>query len=371
MKNPSIIFCILICALLTNCTLFTSCARTAGKNANNTVTITTWNVQTFFDANVDGTEFKEFLDEEKWHKDAYCARLEKLCNVLKTFSADVLVLCEVENSAVMQDIINLMSFNCKWRYATFYKDEKNAFGCGVFSSYPIKDVTAHQSTFIESAQIVYGAQVDVNGSVNYAPKQTAPLRPLLQVTLQHPKKDIVLVACHWKSKLTSTVDSAILRRLQEASLAEIFARCTDTGAQTNNSNEEALENVPICIATGDFNQNHDEFLLCDNFTDDFTPDETILRTLRGINCTQFVKSAWDYFAVEPKGSYNYRGNWETIDNILLLQSKNGSTNANFTHFAVLANDELCKADGAPFAYSVHNGKGFSDHFAISASLNID
>ena len=54
------------------------------------ISIINWNLQTFFDANKDGCEYKEFQKSEKWNKDAYQKRLDRLCTFMNQSNADMI-----------------------------------------------------------------------------------------------------------------------------------------------------------------------------------------------------------------------------------------------------------------------------------------
>lgn len=73
----------------------TSCSF-ENANAQN-VKIANWNVQCFFDATKDGTEYSEFKKSKNWNRSVYESRLDKLCNSIKKINADILVLEEIEN----------------------------------------------------------------------------------------------------------------------------------------------------------------------------------------------------------------------------------------------------------------------------------
>lgn len=50
------------------------------------VKIANWNVQTFFDANNDGTEYSEFAKSKTWGEEMYKERLKRLCSVIKNLT---------------------------------------------------------------------------------------------------------------------------------------------------------------------------------------------------------------------------------------------------------------------------------------------
>ena len=56
------------------------------------VKIANWNVQTFFDANNDGTEYSEFAKSKTWGEEMYKERLKRLCSVIKKLAADIFIM---------------------------------------------------------------------------------------------------------------------------------------------------------------------------------------------------------------------------------------------------------------------------------------
>ena len=97
------------------------------------VKIANWNVQTFFDANNDGTEYSEFAKSKTWGEEMYKERLKRLCSVIKKLDADIFIMEELENSNVLFDISNFLAgeWNPRkiYRYACFSKNEGGAIGC--------------------------------------------------------------------------------------------------------------------------------------------------------------------------------------------------------------------------------------------------
>ena len=100
-------------------------------------TLVCWNVQTFFDAVTTGTEYKDCKNSERWNKEKYVKRLNKLCEVMTSLNPDIFVMEEIENDEVVQDIANTLaggSWDNKknWQYACFAKESGSAIGCAVF-----------------------------------------------------------------------------------------------------------------------------------------------------------------------------------------------------------------------------------------------
>lgn len=309
-----------------------------------------WNVQTFFDAKIDGNEYSEFKKEESWNSGKYRQRLERLCEVMNSLNADIFVFEEIESLGVVQDISNFLTNGSwlnskKWNYACFSRNCGSAIGCAVFSRFPIKELTVHN--------------VDVRIYANEQPSS----RPIMQVCLEIDKKDLVLFVNHWKSKSGGEVETEIWRDWQEALLGERLVR------------DFSFSGKNAYILCGDFNRSAEDFV-CD-FEGAFIESEiggkfecadanVVLRTF-GQGKSEFVCVYSPWFGKSggfktEKGSYFYKGSWERIDNIFSFGS------LKISGFMVESEGNLAKEDGSPFRYSVYNGEGYSDHFPLVCSL---
>ena len=314
--------------------------RRAGDNSGSgrgrkNISLVTWNVQTFFDAVTTGTEYKEFKNSERWTKEKYRKRLEKLCEVMTSLNPDIFVMEEIENSGVVQDIANLLAGGSwenkkSWQYACFAKESGAAIGCAVFSRYELSNLRTHS--------------LDIRTQEEEQPAS----RPLLQVTVNAGGQELELFVNHWKSKSGGEEESEIWRDWQELALAE---RITGLHAESPGQ--------PL-VMCGDFNRSAEDFVL-------LTKDKAANTLLRGSQGEQAVYSPWfradGKFALET-GSYYYRGEWERIDNILI------AGNAELTSFATVTEPPLADEEGIPVSYTLYTGEGCSDHLPLKCLISI-
>ena len=278
-------------------------------------TVATWNMQTFFDSEPCGTEYKEFRTD-RWNRDAYERRVEAAAEALKKIGADIIVLEEVENEGVLFDLFNAFSagFNAKkvWKYAAFASEENAAIGIALISRFPISAVHLHA--------------IDVR---TFGEKSHA--RPILEADVILRGKKLTIFANHWKSKLGG---GDKIRAVQEISLSRAISPKIQAGGTV--------------IAAGDFNADISEFgrqngkILLGGMTE--------------------VYSAWDFFSSDI-GSYAFRGKWERIDQIFFAGAMNLSA------FSVLSEPPFTSADGFPARFSVFSGKGLSDHLPLVAHID--
>ena len=166
-----------------------SCDADVGlsSQARTQVDIVTWNVQTFFDATTEGTEYSDFKNHKYWNEKKYIERLNRLCLVLKTLNADVYVLQEIENESVLIDISNVLAGNAwrakdNWKFSCFAKEEGSSIGCAILSKIPLTKVRTHG--------------LDVRNENETQPS----LRLMIQASLQVGESELVIFANHWKSK---------------------------------------------------------------------------------------------------------------------------------------------------------------------------
>lgn len=308
------------------------------------VSLVTWNLQTFFDAVTTGKEYAEFKKSGNWNEAKYKVRLERLCETITTLNADIFVFEEVENAGIIQDISNLLtgkSWNGKkaWSHACFSSDGAESIGCAVLSKYPLKDMSIHR--------------IDIRTQKSRQPS----LRPLIQVTVDVGGKELLLFANHWKSKSGGQAESEIWRDWQEFLLAERIS-------------ELAVYGTESVVACGDFNRDALEFF-CDFNSPNASPSpksNTYLRYARidgpmllPVYSPWFLESG--SYSTET-GSYYYNETWERIDNIFVCG------NVLLNNFTVRSETPWITEERIPDSYKIYSGNGYSDHLPLMCTLSL-
>ncbi len=238
--------------------LLVSCPSSVEEKPSSLV-IASWNVQNLFNATDEGTEYDEFKSSSGWEEKQYRVRLSKVEAVLgygELSKASVIVLCEVENEAVVEDILSLSSLKKRgFEYYACAGEEGGAIKTAVISCYPIEEAFIHAFSGI---------------------------RPVLEVRIRVGDKRLSLLAVHAKSNLGEEEEN---RRLRERA-----GRIIESLYYSNESD--------YFVVAGDFNEEVSSGCvilhpyLWYNFWED---------VLNELNCG---------------GSYRYDGTWLKYDNIV-------------------------------------------------------
>ena len=299
------------------------------------LSLVTWNVQTFFDGEKDGTEYSEFLKGGNWNREKYSARLERLCNVISALNADVFVLEEIENEGILQDISNSLAGN-SWMaknlfcYSCFAKPAGTGIGIGILSRYELMDFTTH-SLYIRSQKI-----------------ENPSMRYLIQVTVDIDGRELVLFANHWKSMSGSKEETEVWRDWQESLLADRLAGVKSAG-------------ILPAVACGDFNRDIGTFVRQ-------STGEVLLRC-SGFGKTETVSAHSPWYSANGAlsteiGSYWFQEKWERIDHIFTFGD------VEILSFAPAAFSPWASDGKIPIAYKISTGEGYSDHLPLLCKIRL-
>ncbi|MGN0729320.1 endonuclease/exonuclease/phosphatase family protein [Treponema sp.] len=327
-KRNAMIFCAVLCL---GCSMFSGCLLDGKKNE---LKIASWNVQTFFDANAEGTEYSEFLKSKTWGAESYRCRLERLCSVIRKINADIFVMEEIENAAVLQDIGNFLSGEWNsgnvYRYACFAKSDGGSIGCGVISKVPLEWMRLHS--------------IDVRTEQEKMPRT----RPVAEIEVNTSAGPLRIFVNHWKSKSGGAEKTEKWRNREEGVLA-FFMNC-------------ALNEGAAVFAIGDFNRDIHDFCRAEG-------GSFLLRFWHGrLLDGEGVLAACPWFdaagnLVYP-GSYYFKDEWSRIDCIFYAGK------IQMQSFFPAVDGSWCSSDFIPQKYSLWNGSGYSDHLPIVCRVRI-
>lgn len=297
------------------------------------VRVMNWNLQTFFDGVCDGNEYEQFKGtKSSWSADKYEVRLLRLCEVLKTVDADIVVMEELEKEDQLYDISNRLTgtfnFSKLYPYGSFSAEKNAAIGCAVLSRCRIKEVHVH-SLDIRSA----GTQPS--------------MRPLLEVILMPSDGvNLHLFVNHWKSKLGE--GSEVWRGYQRKVLSSRM--------------EQVVEGGGACVACGDFNADVQEFVFLPlkEWTGVYEANMILRLTSEKGEGGLRVYNPWisEEGTVLEGGSYWYDGAWEKIDHFFCAGS------VKIGQFRPSCEGRWTDADGRPDKYKIWSGTGYSDHLPV-------
>jgi endonuclease/exonuclease/phosphatase family metal-dependent hydrolase len=339
------------------CTLFSESASAAAGTRN--VSIAVWNIQALFDGEDNGFEYSEYRAASGWSAVKYRARITALAGAVEGISGrggpDVLAFVEVENPGVLEDFARETREQFHYQYSSFANNPGASLGLGMVSRYPLSGVRAHSVTSGDG---------------------TTP-RPVMEARLEIGGEPLVMLLCHWKSKLGDEAATELLRR---SSARAIVRRLREIEAET--------PGTPV-VVMGDLNENHDEFYrLSGGMLSALLPDDPDPAALAGPAQEDFlvlsrekppVSGCFAEGAVAlyspwgeelTQGSYVYRNAWETIDHLLLSPGFFDGRGWEFLTCEVARGEPFTRASGYPASYNPLTGSGLSDHLPLLLQVRL-
>lgn len=236
-----------------------------------------YNVENLFDTiNNPEKNDDEFLpySEKKWDSNKYNKKLENIAMVLENINPkglpNLIGLCEVENKKVVEDLIYSSQLKQK-KYDIVHKDspDKRGIDCALI--------------FDENFELIMTDFIEV-----VIPESKKPTRDILYAKLKYENDFLHVFVNHWPSRWGGR-EKTEHRRVAAAKTLRNYI----------DKNIKKSKNI---IVMGDLND---------------TPyDVSIEKVLLNDNYINHMTSE----SLKDKGSYNYRGDWSFIDQI--ITSKN-------------------------------------------------
>lgn len=321
------IFCFASLCLFSFCQF--SCASPEAHFSRKTkkqglLSITSWNIQTFFDTTTTGREYSDFIGTKLWSQEVYVKRLERLCETMEKIGSDVFIFQEIENEIILADIANYLTTQgnpaTAYSHAVFIPSRDNVLGCAILSRYPMLSCTSHQ--------------IDYRFGKNRQPDT----RPLVEVLIQASfSKPIRIYTSHWKSKSGGAEQSEHWRDAQEALIAR---RIQETGDQSY-------------VFAADCNRDLSEFA-----------ENGLFILLDSENLRENTQSPYldPRFETET-GTYYFQKEWNKIDHFFI------GRNLSIDYFRIENEGAHVDKDSIPFRFSIWNGQGYSDHLPITCIIS--
>lgn len=100
-----------------------------------TIKIATYNVENLFDGKNNGNEYKDFkIGISEWSEQKYIKKLANIKDVLLRIDADIVALEEIENEAVLKELIK----DTDYRFVKFRTTKNAPIGLGIISKLKIE-----------------------------------------------------------------------------------------------------------------------------------------------------------------------------------------------------------------------------------------
>jgi len=325
-----------------------SVALPSEEESNKIYTLAFYNVENLFDT-IDSpdTDDAEFLPnaEKQWKTVRYRDKLAKISEVISKIGdadgAEIIGLCEIENKAVLTDLVAQPSIK-KANYGIVHYDSPDKRGIDVALLYKQKEFT------VESSQAI--------PMQSFRDDQEEPhTRDILKVTLVRKSDKLTVFVVHFPSRREGKERSEFKRVAVAKQLRTEIDKLLEKDKQTK------------FAVIGDFNDEPTDKSL----TEVLQADNSQKQDDRLFNALYDIK-------LQGKGTYYHQGNWDMIDNIILsdglLLAEKGlryvSNSAGIYAPEHLKQQEPEKFKGAPhrtYAGNRYLG-GYSDHFAVYINM---
>ncbi len=312
--------------------------------------VATYNVENLFDANFQGTEYKEYIPgKHNWNKRMVDIKLNHTAEVICDLDADILGLQEIENSIIFEALLKrLKRVGCEYRYGVITHKKGAPIQVALLSRYPI----THQKEL----------------QVSYSPF----VRNILEVEVDIKGNSLTLFVNHWKSKSRRGVESKRIKY-----------------AKTLQKRILSLPAKKEYIILGDLNSNYNAHLTLNKRLDDTNGVTGISHILQTIIEKKLLQeyhmlkadkgmhyNTWQEVPFKHRWSHKFYGNRSTLDHILLSSSM-------FDHKGIDYVNNSFKVFKAPYLFTKkgyingwrykngkHMAKGYSDHLPIYALFDM-
>lgn len=328
---------VLLCVFL----LF-GCSCDLAETDPKTFRVLSYNVQSLFDARLDGDEYPEYQDPKVWTRSAYRQRLKALATVLLDPALalpDILFLQEVEGPQVIEDLLTYHLARKGYRWYAVAKGDGQSIAVAVVSRHPLSDTLVHG---------------------------TEGIRPILEVVVETDMGPLVFYTLHAKSQIGELAQTEALRLALSATLKEAV---------------KAHAGRPVMLC-GDFNEDPDAIWEADGMQTALV-DQTHSKALAYERLGSLVVGG-DSQALGPLGWYspyldqkrtfsvpgscNWDGTWHQYDQILGNRMLFDGMGWEFFDFRIKDLPSCLDADGRPNGWNLATLSGLSDHLPVLLTL---
>ncbi len=314
-----------------------NCIENSTKN-DSILVIASYNVENFFDDVENGYEYKDYSQKTSNYSRAFfLKKIENIKKVLTDLNPDIIGLQEIETKRAIEQLFNnIKDLNYK---------------CFVIADKP-------QFSIVKTALI---SKYKIIKAIGY--KTIPDVRNILLAEILVNKDTLRIFVNHWKSKIAPESERIKIAKIHRKILDSLF-----------NINPKMK-----VISLGDFNTN-----VNDNESDVIEGNAFNYKPIVGLRefltKDNYLYDLWKEVRYDEVGSHYFKNKWGTLDHILISQSL---LDTNSTIFYIKNSFNVFKAhyllfNGIPYRwqvefegnFTVHLGKGFSDHLPIYAKFKL-
>lgn len=321
------------------------------------LTLMVYNVENLFDDVSNGTEYREYDPAKSgWSRELFELRVQAIAEVVRKAvpgGADILALQEVESEKAARALADGALKDLGYLSVVFVPKKGLAANTAVLTRLPVSRVNA----------------------LAIAPWKGEPLRDVIEVEITLDGRTLHLLNNHWKSKTGGARESEA-SRVESARVVNMRVR-------------EILAADPQAdvIVAGDLNESVDErtrtrgaYQTALVGSADAVPDWYasssifVTRSVREAGLAGGRLTLYDPWLEMPssrRGSYNFRGSWQTLDHALLSPGMFDERGFSYRPggFSVLKAPFLLTSKGRPRGWAGLKGpKGYSDHLPLVVRL---
>jgi predicted extracellular nuclease len=326
-----------------------SCASAQKKGATSSqeqVVIGFYNVENLFDTINDPlTLDDDFTPSGKlvWNSDRYHKKLSSLSRVIRAIAPErgpeVLGLCEIENKSVLEDLCDSLKSRGR-NYSIVHKDSPDERGIDVAFLYDEKYFSLKGSEWLP---VILDDPKDPN------------TRDILHVWGKADNQVLHFYVNHWPSRGGGQAETEVHRIKAAQELRNSIDKLMAEDA-----------NVKV-ICMGDFN--------------DYPSDKSIQSVLRAKVDTQQpgdLINMMEGLDSKGLGSYNYKGDWGTLDQFMVSASVISAKGIRATldssfivkeEWMLFTKDDKSQVPSKTYAGEKYTG-GYSDHLPVGLTLSM-
>lgn len=296
-----------------------------------------YNVENLFDTIDDPNgRDEEFLPTAKkeWTMERYQKKLNQLAQVFEEMDFPTVIgLCEIENEGVMTDLATKTVLKKKG-YETVHFESPDYRGIDVGLMYKKKCFEVLEKSVIK---------IDFPKEIveNYTTRDVLVVKGLL-----HEKDEVYFFVNHWPSRRGGESESSPKR---EYVAAQVRTKVEEIYSNNANAN---------IILMGDFNDEPDNKSI----------NEVLIQG-------DILNNAMTEMDEKEEGTYNYRGNWNMIDQFIISKNIDVKTNDLYMISANILREEYLYYDDKKYGKTptrTYGGSryfgGYSDHLPIYIDL---